>query len=813
MAENYGLVRVMSNSDVEKSRDETDLLEHEEDINESSLSAHIRKNWEINRQARENIEDEMLKCLRQKRGEYDPDVLAQIHEQGGSEIYMKLTTTKIRAAISWITDIMSEDRPWGLEPTPIPELPKWAITGIITRIKETMGMQPGVTEEQMLERAGIMRDEALKALKEIADDASDRMEQRCEDQMAEGGWDDALKEFIDDFCTFPAAFLKGPVMERRHTLKWGEMDRGGMTPIVTEEIGMTYKRVSPFDMYPGPDATKIDDGNLIERERYSRKELYRLREAKGYNKQAIESVLDQYGRAGLKDWLWRDYERAQLEDKDNWWLRSDSNMIDGIHFYGSAQGISLLEWGINPKLINDPLDDYEIDAILIGTYVIRAVINKDPLQRRPYRKACYQNVPGSFWGLAIPYLMRDDQKMCNASGRALANNLGIASGPQVEVNIDRLPPGEPVTEMYPWKIWQTNADHTGANQPAVRFFMPDSNAAELMSVFEFFEKKADDSTNIPRYTYGNEKVGGAGSTMGGLSMLMTSAAKGIKNAILNIDTGVIKPTLEMMFTHNMMYDPDPTIKGDCKVVARGSSAILIKETNQMRRQEFLQLTNNPVDLEIIGVEGRTEILREVASPLNMNTDKIVPTREDMRRKMEEAAKQPPPKDPALLKIEAQAQLELQKREQDQAQHMEEMNFNAAKIKEQGLAEMEKNRERMAMEERLRKYQIDQEIKRQEAKAELDKEKMNLDHKRDMEKLRKEMRLQREKQVSEKRDSEKEAKEPKETTTAQPAAAAPVINLNIDNTKGTIKKKLTVERGKDGKIAGGESIETPMEETE
>jgi len=391
----------------------------------------------------------------------------------------------------------------------------------------------------------------------------------------------------------------------------------------------------------------------------------------------------------------------------------------------------------------------------------------------------------------------------------MANNLGISSGPQVEVNVDRLPPGEPITEMYPWKIWQTNADTTGSGQPAIRFFQPQSNSAELMAVFEFFEKKADDSTNIPRYAYGNEKVGGAGSTASGLNMLMTSAAKGIKNAIGNIDQGVIKPTLQMMFAHNMMYDPDPTIKGDVKVIARGSTAVLVKEHNQQRRQEFLMATNNEIDMGIMGVEARAEILREVADPLNMNTDRIIPSRQDLRARMEEEASKPPQPSPEMMKIEAQGKVEMAKRDQDQKQHMEELDFNAAKIQEQGAAEMEKSRERMDMEERLAKYRIDKEMERQEAKDKLDREKMNLDHSHDMEKLRKEARLQRDKQSSEGESKESEGKEEK---TAIPAPAAPnVINLTIDNKTGTVKKKLTVDRGKDGKISGGESIETPMEE--
>ncbi|MFP3489006.1 hypothetical protein R0K20_15495, partial [Staphylococcus sp. SIMBA_130] len=110
------------------------------------------------------------------------------------------------------------------------------------------------------------------------------------------------------------------------------------------------------------------------------------------------------------------------------------------------------------------------------------------------------------------------------------NNLAISSGPQVEVYYERLEPSESADEIYPWKIWKTKDSNLTGNNRALNFFQPTSNAAELLAVYEKFEIRADDATNIPRYSYGNERVGGAGSTASGLSMLMESANKGIKDA-------------------------------------------------------------------------------------------------------------------------------------------------------------------------------------------------------------------------------------------------------------------------------------------
>ena len=86
------------------------------------LATHIRRAWTLARTAKlTTVEPRMLQSLRQRRGEYDPDVLAQIREQGGTEIYMMLTSNKCRAASAWMRDVLQN--PWSIEPTPLPDLP------------------------------------------------------------------------------------------------------------------------------------------------------------------------------------------------------------------------------------------------------------------------------------------------------------------------------------------------------------------------------------------------------------------------------------------------------------------------------------------------------------------------------------------------------------------------------------------------------------------------------------------------------------------------------------------------------------------
>jgi hypothetical protein len=150
-----------------------------------------------------------------------------------------------------------------------------------------------------------------------------------------------------------------------------------------------------------------------------------------------------------------------------------------------------------------------------------------------------------------------------------------------------------------------------------------------MAIYERFMREADDRTGIPAYSYGNDRVAGAGKTASGLSMLMTSAARGIKKAITEWDREIIKGCIERLFIHLMLYHPDESLKGDAKVVVKGALGIFEKEQEESGIQQVLGETANPVDLQIIGELGRAALLRRRMKMVNKNLEPIVPTNDEM----------------------------------------------------------------------------------------------------------------------------------------------------------------------------------------
>ena len=313
---------------------------------------------------------------------------------------------------------------------------------------------------------------------------------------------------------------------------------------------------------------------------------------------------------------------------------------------------------------------YPCEVWLIGTTVIRAVLNYDPIGRKPYYMTSYEAKPGSVDGKGVADLCRDSQAMVNATSRALANNMGISSGPQVGVNISRLPAGEDISDMHPWKIWQFQASEYNDGSPPLSFFQPNSNAQELMAVFEKFSERADEDTMIPKYMTGGHTPG-AGRTSSGLAMMISNAGKGIKQVINNIDKNVIIPAIQRLYHDNLRYADDPDLVGDVNISARGASSLIVKEAEAVRKNDFLQLVlNSPMAQEIVGLDGAAELLRDAAMNLNTNPDRIVPDRPKASMLQKQA------------QIIAQQQEQIAQMEQGMQQHMQEMKAEGQSMPQQ-----------------------------------------------------------------------------------------------------------------------------------
>ena len=608
----------------------------------SMLGAHVQRCWNAARMAKDRHTRTLLSCLRQRNGDYEPEILQEIRNQGGSEIYMMLSQVKCRATESWLMDMLFPpgERPYAVDPTPVPDLEpqvhQRVEQRVIGEVQEAIMLGIEVDPNRIQERIENVEGQVIDMLETVAQQRAEAMERRINDVVDEGGWQDELEAFIGDFVTYPAAFFKGPVRIQKRRLHWQEDDFGQAHPVAEKEPVRVFKRVSPFDLFPAPDAHDLSDGYLFELIRYRRKSLYDLIGLPGYDEEAIRRVIQEYGDSGHKIRTTHDSEQDRLEGRDHeeW---SNDTVIEALNFWGEVRGQWLIEWGMPEALIPDPDDDYECNVVMIGEHIIRAALNPHPLGRRPYQSACLERVNGQIWGKGVTQIISDLQDMCNSAARSLVNNMAFASGPMADVQIDRLAEGETVGDWYPWRTIQSTESKSGTTtRPAVQFFQPQSNAEQLMQVYSFFSSLADEYSGIPPYATGASQRGGAAETATGLGMLQDNAARGIKRGIKNIDTFVIRPSIKAIFEDIMLYDDAPEAKGDLRIVARASTALANRERQAIRRNELFQMTNNPVDLEIMGLEGRLKQLEEMFQMYDIDPTEILPSRDDMRKRMMQA---------------------------------------------------------------------------------------------------------------------------------------------------------------------------------
>lgn len=602
----------------------------------SGLAGYITSQFSImqnHRSSGSGWTERLLSALRAFNGEYPPDKLAEIQKFGGSTIYARMIAMKCRGASSLLRDVyLTSDKPWGIAPPEDPDVPAEIMAAVqqmvMGEVETLVAAGQPLNPEVIRDRANQLVDAARRAEKKAASKRAKLAEDKIDEILNEGGFYKAFAEFLVDLPLFPFACIKGPVVRVVPNVSYVD---GQAT--ISQKAQMSWTRVSPFDLFWTPGASGIEDANVIERTRVTRADLNDLLDLPGYDQGAVRAVLDDYGRGGLFDnWDTTDAERAQSENRENPHM-NQSGMINCLEFHGNVQGRMLIDQGMPEEMIDDPLRDYMVQAWLIGRYIIKVQMSPSPRKRHPYYITSFEKVPGTPVGNGLPDILQDVGEVANATLRALVNNLSISSGPQVVVNMDRIHAQENPETLYPWKRWMITSDPLAQNasQKPIDFFQPQSNAQELLAVYNQFQNIADELSAIPKYMSGSGVSGGAGRTAAGLAMLMGNASKILQTVAANIDRDVISPCLEGLYDMMMLTDTTGVLKGDENIKVMGVNVALQRETQRARQLEFLQVTANPLDAQIMGAKGRAKVLRSVSETIGIPGDGLVPDEAELEQ--------------------------------------------------------------------------------------------------------------------------------------------------------------------------------------
>lgn len=621
-------------------------------LEDIALSARIETLYTRFRDARvaSGVEEAMLESLRRAAAVYSDEKLAAIRDEvGGSEEYFPITQLKCHAAVSWLQDIFTNEaeRTWGIKPTPTPNLSPLDQARVMNIVTEKMMQAMAAFEQEQRPVTArdvemIVRAMELAAREQVANLAERRattLELRIADIFEEAAWQDVFDDVILDVATLKAGIVKGPFLRNEMRKDWVPDSGTGDYKLAGKRTEvLAFQRVNPFDCYPDPNAVEFER-DVIFNTRYSKPDLSALKGVDGYDDAAIDKVLEEgTATTGGIEGSGPTEAAYALQSQIKRLLGSAAtpndaeSAIPGKEVWLNISGAEYVTYGfIDYEKADsvDPLGRHDVVVIMVGDTIIYRGDNPDPLGRKPFYKSGWRRIAGSFWYTSLPECMKTIQDVSNATTRSLVNNMAIASGPQVVVNdLNRLVDGEDARTMRPYKVWLSR-NPGGSNLKAVETFNIDSRASELMGVLDSMLKYADDHSGVPAYAYGNDQVAGAGRTYSGLAMLMSNAAKGIKKVILNMDRKVIGPLVERIADYLMQNDDDVSLRGDVEVSTEGTVAMLARDQLAERRMRFLEITNNPTDIAIMGMKKRASLLRAAGETIELAGEEVVPSAEEI----------------------------------------------------------------------------------------------------------------------------------------------------------------------------------------
>jgi len=602
----------------------------------SSLEGQLTTLWGIHKDAKREtgIESSMIESVRAFMSTYPEDKFAKLRAEGMSSVYFGLTGEKCRAALAWLVDAFVGEgtRPWKLQSTPLPAIPMDILPDIqaagTRKLQEHMaqtqadGQAEEMTEADTSKLTAIAETAIKNASKIEVSKRVQAMEDLIDDQLIEGGWSDSFRDFLFDMVVLKAGILKGPVLREVKRKKWTQAS-GKIKMGFKWEPTLTISRVSPFDMYPSPSTVGFE-GDVIERARFNLSDLFWMKKQPHFFADQVQYVIDNFSLFAGQNVEVADQDWAAAL-KNSTGEQSVKDTVESLDFWLAVTGSWLKAAGWDSLPDGKKVEDaelYNIEAMTVAGRVVFLGVLDDPLDRKPYYKNGWFPVPGSFWYQGLPEILKDLQDISSAASRSLVNNMGLASGFQVIIpDTRRVPPGE-ITNIFPHKVWQfTNKFNSTA--PPIDFKQPESNAAALIGIVDQCKKWADDISGVPAYMLGGEQPPGVGRTAAGMSMLLNSAAKGIRRVVLDIDRNIIKPTIQRFYDWNLQNSKDPSVKGDAEVVASGAVETMIKSELAERQLKMLEAMNNPADLQLVGLRGRAAIWRSVLGSMDLNGQKLI----------------------------------------------------------------------------------------------------------------------------------------------------------------------------------------------
>ena len=597
-----------------------------------TLASFVESAYGRSEDARYDQERRWLTSYRNYRGLYGSD--NQFTESEKSQVFIKVTKTKVMAAYGQITDVLFAGQrfPIGISSTREPEGVAESVHFDPNQSEEPQSpygfpgdgndLQPGDTTETLGERIG----EAAKMAQGLdlkegpglvptaitfhpADIGAKKMEKRILDQLEESSASKHLRSAAFEMALFGTGVLKGPFAVDKEYPMWEENEEGKVVynPKITTMPRLEF--VSVWNFYPDPDAKNMEQAEfVVQRHKLSNSDLRGLKKRPFFDSEAIDECIDM-GTNYVRKW-WE----TQVEDED-----SKSYSVDRFEvfeYWGNIDRDIAEDAGLDIPDEYEDMDTVQINAWVGNGKILRLAINPFVPNRIPYFAAPYELNPYSFYGVGLAENMSDTQQLMNGFMRMAVDNAVLAGNLIFEIDETNLVPGQDL-ELYPGKIFRRQGGAPGQALFATSY---PNVSNQNMQMFDKARVLSDEATGIPSFSHGQTGVQGTGRTAAGISMLMGAAQLSIKSVIKNIDDYLLQPLGEAFYAFNQQFDYDEEIKGDIEVKARGTESLMRNEVRSQRLIQLMQIGSSPTLAPFIKFPV---ILREIAHAFDLDAEKFV----------------------------------------------------------------------------------------------------------------------------------------------------------------------------------------------
>ena len=542
------------------------------------LASMVKQKYQIAADANREAHQRALDCLNQMKGTLFDTLVDEGYEHF-RDIQMNITHPIVMGFKAMLAEILDPimSQPFTLEPSPLVELPP----DVAQRLRDAVRQRlPQLVQLAGGDQSKLMNiiDEFTSATRqyefEAAQRAAERMTTSVRDKLLDADFEKEFNDWLYNFVVYPLAIIKGPFYVIDSKRKWGTF---GLTFV--DDMVMKVKNISPFDFFPAP---KAKDPHtcpyVIERTRVHAGQLVDMASSDdGYDEEAIDLALEEYDRYIIP---YNVGNSKSSPDSDPDISDADASKDDGYYdllgFYGRIRGKALAMYGVE---VEDERRFYEAEVWVLGDYVIKAILNPNDKGRRPFEVKAFSSTTGEMWGKSPVEIIRDSQRQCTVSGRALARNMEFASAPIGEVTARNVLGEDDPQEIYPMMMRAVSA--TTGGQTVYRFYSVPSLAGELMAVYDKFYRVGFDLLGIPPLAFG-DTTGAAtlGRTSGGVAMVMNQASKAVKQTMAAVERDITKPLIQKFVDEEMIFNPDHSIRGDVEVQVNGVRSLAEKEAKE-----------------------------------------------------------------------------------------------------------------------------------------------------------------------------------------------------------------------------------------